>query len=202
MKRIVDLAFTLIIIFLIWPFLLILSIIVRFVLGRPIIFSQIRPGKNGIPFCIYKFRTMTDHNDVNGNLLSDNQRLTYLGKILRSTSLDELPEIFNVIRGDMSLVGPRPLLLEYLPLYSSEQNRRHEVKPGITGWAQINGRNAITWEEKLKLDIWYVDNQSIWLDLKIIAITLYKVILKKDINYNSIEPMPVFKGSSDDNINT
>jgi len=150
--------------------------------GSPILFRQTRPGLNGNPFTLYKFRTMTDERDVDGNLLSDSERLTKIGRFLRSTSLDELPELFNVVKGDMSLVGPRPLLMQYLERYTPEQARRHEVKPGITGWAQINGRNAITWEEKFKLDVWYVDNQSLLLDLKILFLTIVSVLKREGIN--------------------
>lgn len=160
------------------------------------LFSQVRPGKHGKLFRMFKFRTMTNAKDVNGNLLPDADRLTPFGRFLRSTSLDELPELINVIRGEMSLVGPRPLLTEYLPLYSPEQNRRHEVKPGMTGWAQVNGRNAISWDEKFKLDVWYVDNRSLWLDIKILAITIRNVLLRKGINNNESETMPFFKGTA------
>ena len=195
MKRYFDLILTIPGLLLISPLLLILGIFVRIFHGRPVLFSQVRPGQNGKPFCIFKFRTMTDERDSNGDLLLDNQRLTAFGRFLRSSSLDELPELINVISGDMSLVGPRPLLMEYLPLYSAEQGRRHEVKPGLTGWAQVNGRNAISWDDKFKLDVWYVNNQSLWLDIKILAITLRKIIFCKGINHSVIETMPFFKGS-------
>jgi len=155
---------------------------VRRELGRPVLFRQVRPGLHGKPFMMYKFRTMTEERDAEGRLLPDEKRLTSFGAWLRSWSLDELPELFNVLKGDMSLVGPRPLLMEYLDRYTPEQFRRHEVKPGITGWAQINGRNAISWEEKFKLDVWYVDNWSLWLDMKIIALTFWKVIKREGIN--------------------
>jgi sugar transferase EpsL len=196
MKRFFDLVLTIPGLLLISPILLILGILVRIFHGSPVLFSQVRPGQNGKPFCIFKFRTMTDERDGNGILLSDNQRITTFGRFLRSSSLDELPELINVIRGDMSLVGPRPLLMEYLPLYSAEQVRRHEVKPGLTGWAQVNGRNAIIWEDKFKFDVWYVNNQSLWLDIKILFITFYKMVLRKGINYNATETMPLFTGSS------
>ncbi|MEI7590673.1 MAG: sugar transferase, partial [Deltaproteobacteria bacterium] len=165
MKRLFDL----IVIFLMMPIcsllLALVFLIVIVVMGRQVLFYHYRPGLHGKPFIMYKFRTMTDERDSDGNLLPDEKRLTKFGKFLRSTSLDELPELWSVLKGDMSLVGPRPLLVEYLPLYTSEQMRRHEVKPGITGWAQVNGRNNISWEDKFKLDVWYVDNQSIWLDI-------------------------------------
>jgi lipopolysaccharide/colanic/teichoic acid biosynthesis glycosyltransferase len=164
-------------------------------MGRPIFFKQIRPGLRGNPFLIYKFRTMLDLRDENGNLLPDEKRLTKIGKFLRNTSLDELPELWNVLKGDMSLVGPRPLLMEYLGRYTPEQARRHNVKPGITGWAQINGRNAISWDEKFKLDVWYVDNWNIFLDLKIIFITLIKVIKREGISAEGHATMPEFKGN-------
>ncbi|MFO7152848.1 MAG: sugar transferase [Bacillota bacterium] len=164
------------------PLMLYLAWRVRRELGRPVLFRQVRPGLHGKPFMMYKFRTMTEERDAEGRLLPDEKRLTSFGAWLRSWSLDELPELFNVLKGDMSLVGPRPLLMEYLDRYTPEQFRRHEVKPGITGWAQINGRNAISWEEKFKLDVWYVDNWSLWLDMKIIALTFWKVIKREGIN--------------------
>ena len=164
------------------PILVLIGFMVRVVDGSPVLFHQVRPGIGGKPFTIFKFRTMTNEYDKKGNKLPDADRLTALGRVLRNTSLDELPELLNVIIGDMSLVGPRPLLMQYLERYTAEQARRHEVKPGITGWAQINGRNALTWEEKFKLDIWYVDNQSLWLDLKIIALTILKIIKREGIN--------------------
>ena len=170
-----------------------MSVVIR--IGRPIFFKQKRPGLKGEPFTFYKFRTMTNCEDGNGNLLPDKDRLTSFGKLLRKTSLDELPSLWNVLKGDMSLVGPRPLLMEYLPLYSIEQMRRHEVKPGITGWAQINGRNSISWEEKFKLDVWYVENQSIWLDFKIILLTIWKVLKREGISHGSEATMPKFKGN-------
>lgn len=164
-------------------------------LGSPVLFRQTRPGLNGNPFEMIKFRSMTDATDSNGNLLSNSERLTPFGKMLRATSLDELPELWNVIKGDMSLVGPRPLLMEYLPLYSDEQNRRHDARPGITGYAQVNGRNAISWDEKFKLDIWYVDNQSLWLDIKILFKTVKKVLIKDGINADSDTTMSKFTGN-------
>ena len=167
-------------------------------LNFPILFRQSRTGLNGKIFNIYKFRTMTNECDKDGILLSDESRLTKFGKFLRSTSLDELPSLWNVLKSDMSLVGPRPLLLEYLPLYSTQQARRHEVKPGITGWAQVNGRNAITWGEKFDLDVWYVDNQSIWLDIKILWLTVKKVIMRDGINQVGQSTMEKFKGNDNE----
>ncbi len=196
MKRLFDLVLTIPGFLLILPLLVILAFFVRAFLGSPIFFSQLRPGLNGKPFLMLKFRTMTDERDVTGNLLPDNERLTSFGRFLRSTSLDEFPTFFNVLKGDMSLVGPRPLLMEYLPLYTEEQNRRHEVKPGMTGWAQVNGRNAISWDEKFRFDVWYVDNQSIWLDIRILAITFINVFLRKGINHNAKETMPFFTGNT------
>ncbi|MDT0636358.1 sugar transferase [Spectribacter hydrogenoxidans] len=163
--------------------------------GRPMLFAQIRPGLHGQPFRMLKFRTMNDERGADGELLPDADRLTRFGAFLRSTSLDELPELWNVLRGDMSLVGPRPLLMEYLPLYTPEQARRHEVRPGITGWAQVNGRNALSWEEKFALDVWYVDNQSFWLDLKILWLTLWRVLKRDGISAEGEATMPRFTGS-------
>lgn len=197
MKRIFDLTLSLLLLLIFSIPLVILFFSVRHFLGVPAIFKQTRPGLRGKPFCMYKFRTMTDARDTNGQLLPDSVRLTKFGRILRASSLDELPELINVLKGDMSLVGPRPLLMEYLPLYTPEQNRRHETRPGITGWAQINGRNAIQWEQKFKLDIWYVDNQSLFLDLKIIAMTIIKVIKRADISAPNEATMPPFSGSKE-----
>lgn len=166
-------------------------------LGSPVLFRQTRPGLNGNPFDMVKFRTMTDCRDSEGNLLPNKDRLTPFGKMLRNTSLDELPELWNVIKGDMSLVGPRPLLMEYLPLYNDEQKRRHHVRPGITGYAQVNGRNAIGWGEKFELDLWYVDNQSLWLDIKILLKTIKKVIVKDDINASDNITMSKFTGNQE-----
>ena len=176
------------------PILMVLAILIRIRMGRPVMFKQMRPGLHGKPFYMYKFRTMTNKKDEQGNLFSDEQRLTRLGRFLRSSSLDELPELFNVIKGDMSLVGPRPLLMQYLDRYTSEQARRHEVKPGITGWAQVNGRNAITWEEKFALDVWYVDNRSLLLDIKILAMTVVKVFRREGISAAGEATMPEFMG--------
>ena len=181
-KRFFDLAVVFLVLILVFPLLVLIGVVVYFCLGFPVIFRQLRPGLRGRPFNIYKFRTMTEARDRQGRFLPDNKRLTRLGRILRSTSLDELPELWNVLKGDMSLVGPRPLLIKYLDRYTPEQARRHEVKPGITGWAQVNGRNAISWEDKFKLDVWYVDNWSLWLDLKIIAMTVWKILKREGIS--------------------
>jgi lipopolysaccharide/colanic/teichoic acid biosynthesis glycosyltransferase len=177
------------------PLLIPLALLVRAKLGSPIFFRQQRPGLRGRPFNILKFRTMTDDRDAQGNLLPDAQRLTPFGRWLRSTSLDELPELINIARGDMSIVGPRPLLMRYLPLYTPEQSRRHLVKPGLTGWAQINGRNAISWEERFRLDTWYVDHWSLWLDLKIILLTVIKVVRREGISEQNQATMSEFTGS-------
>lgn len=163
-------------------------------LGSPVIFKQLRPGIHGKPFTFYKFRTMTNYIDKQDNLLPDCVRLTNFGNFLRKTSFDEIPSLWNVVKGDMSLVGPRPLLMEYLDLYSPEQARRHEVRPGVTGWAQVNGRNAISWEEKFKLDVWYIDNQSLLLDIKILCLTVWKVLKRKDINQSGQATMEKFDG--------
>ncbi len=195
MKRMFDFCGAAIALLLLSPVLLVVGALVRKKLGSPVLFNQTRPGLNGEQFVIHKFRTMLDAKDKQGNLLSDARRLTRFGTFLRSTSLDELPELFNVLKGDMSLVGPRPLLMEYLPLYSSEQARRHGVRPGITGWAQVNGRNAITWEEKFNLDVWYVDNQSFWLDMKILWMTAIRVLRREGISYDGVATMHKFKGT-------
>ena len=173
----------------------VVALLVRQQMGSPVLFRQWRPGWRGQPFTMYKFRTMRDARDASGNLLSDAQRLTRLGRLLRASSLDELPELFNVLRGDMSLVGPRPLLMEYLGRYTPRQARRHEVRPGITGWAQVNGRNAIGWEQKFELDVWYVDHQSLWLDLGILGRTLLKVLRREGISAAGEATMPVFTGA-------
>jgi lipopolysaccharide/colanic/teichoic acid biosynthesis glycosyltransferase len=195
LKRIIDIIGSLIGLVVASPIIVVISIIIYITMGRPIFFKQVRPGLKGKPFVIYKFRTMLDLRDENGNLLPDEKRLTTIGKFLRSTTLDELPEFWNVLKGDMSLVGPRPLLMEYLDRYTPEQARRHNVKPGMTGWAQINGRNAITWEEKFKLDVWYVDNWNILLDLKIIFLTILKVLKREGISAEGHATMPEFMGS-------
>ncbi|MGB3610957.1 MAG: sugar transferase [Cellvibrio sp.] len=182
MKRLFDfiVSFCTLLIFL--PVILTLAILIAYKLGTPVLFSQTRPGMYGKPFKMVKFRSMTEERDTDGNLLPDSERLTKFGKFLRSSSLDELPGLWNVLKGEMSLVGPRPLLMEYLPLYNAEQYRRHEVRPGITGWAQVNGRNAISWPDKFKLDVWYVDNQSFWLDIKILFMTVKKVLVREGIS--------------------
>ncbi|MGX9220806.1 sugar transferase [Massilia varians] len=178
------------------PVMLVVALIVRLGLGGPILFTQARPGLGGKAIHVYKFRTMTSERDSAGKLLPDDRRLTRLGLFLRKTSLDELPQLFNVIRGDLSLVGPRPLLMEYLPLYSPRQARRHDVRPGITGWAQVNGRNAISWEQKFEYDVWYVENRSFFLDLRILALTVKKVLGRSDISAQGTNTMPKFEGSS------
>jgi len=179
-----------------WPVLLVVAVLVRRKLGSPVVFSQVRPGLGGKPFRMYKFRTMTEAKGPNGELLPDDIRLTPFGRFLRSTSLDELPELWNVLKGEMSLVGPRPLLMEYLPLYTVEQARRHEARPGITGWAQVNGRNAISWEDKFRLDVWYVDNQSLWLDIRILWMTVKKVVVREGIAAAGEATTTKFTGSA------
>ncbi len=196
MKRIFDFCASMIILILLSPIILTVGILVRIKLGSPVFFKQQRPGLHGKPFYFYKFRTMTNAKDENGQLLPDEYRLTSFGKFLRRTSLDEFPQLINVVKGDISLVGPRPLLMDYLALYTKEQAKRHLVKPGITGWAQINGRNSISWEEKFVLDVWYVENRTFLLDLKILFLTLYKVIKSKDINQPGNVTVEKFKGSS------
>ena len=187
------LALCLIIIFL--PAYIIIAIFIFIKMGRPILFRQKRPGLYEKIFGIYKFRTMTNEKNKNGDLLPDEQRLVSVGKFIRSISLDELPQLFNVLKGEMSFVGPRPLLIEYLPLYNEKQKERHNVKPGITGWAQVNGRNAIGWEQKFDYDVWYVENQSFWLDMKILWMTLLKVVKRSDISSDTAATMEKFKGS-------
>ncbi len=196
MKRIVDILVSFFGIVLLTPIFLLVAFLIRKNLGSPVIFSQIRPGIDGKPFKMYKFRSMKNAIDTSGNPLPDAERLTPFGQKLRSTSLDELPELWNVLKGDMSLVGPRPLLMEYLPLYDKEQYRRHEMRPGITGWAQINGRNAISWEDKFKLDVWYVDNQSLKLDLKILLLTIKKVFIKEGVSSSGEVTTSKFTGSN------
>ena len=195
MKRMLDLLFVIISAPLVLPVIAVCALFVRIALGRPIFFSQIRAGRDGRPFRMFKFRTMTDARDAAGQLLPDQQRLTPLSRRLRALSLDELPELWNVLTGDMSLVGPRPLLTDYVPLYSAEQSRRHEVLPGITGWAQVNGRNALSWEARFALDVWYVDHASSALDLKILWLTLWRVAQREDISPAGHATMPVFRGS-------
>ena len=194
-KRLFDILIALTALILLSPIIWIVSIKVANNLGKPVLFKQERPGLNGKIFEMNKFRSMKDSTNEKGELLSDKERLTPFGERLRSSSLDELPGLWSVIKGDMSLVGPRPLLVEYLPLYSKEQARRHDLKPGITGWAQINGRNTLSWEEKFKLDVWYVDNQSFWLDIKILILTIRKVFIKEDINADGEATMSKFTGS-------
>lgn len=194
-KRVIDIFLSLVFILLFWWLYIVVAILVRLKLGSPIVFTQKRPGLNEKIFTMYKFRTMTDKKDVNGNLLPDKERLTKFGKFLRSTSLDEIPELLNVLKGEMSLVGPRPLLVDYLPKYTKAEKRRHEVRPGITGFAQINGRNNTTWEERFKNDIYYVENISFLLDLKIIIKTLLKVVKRSDINQSEDIPMKNFLDS-------
>lgn len=195
LKRVFDFSIALFCLVLLFPLLLIITTVVWFKLGYPVFFHQQRPGLHGRPFTINKFRTMADSRDQKGRLLSDTERLTVFGCFLRSTSLDELPELFNILKGDMSFVGPRPLLMEYLPFYSMEQARRHEVKSGITGWAQVNGRNAISWEEKFKYDVWYIDNYSMWLDIKILFLTVLKVIKREGIGQEGHISIEKFMGS-------
>lgn len=195
MKRIIDITFAAIGLVFLCPIFILISIAINLKMGSPILFRQKRPGLGGKPFEMFKFRTMCDAIDAYGRPLPDGDRLTKLGRFLRSSSLDELPELWNVLKGDMSLVGPRPLLMEYLPLYSQEQARRHEVRPGVTGWAQVNGRNAISWDEKFALDVWYVDNRSFWLDLKIIWLTIWKVVKRDGIDDAGGIGQDKFKGS-------
>lgn len=194
-KRIFDLVFTTLGLIIISPILILISLAVWITLGSPILFRQQRPGLNSEPFIIFKFRSMTKDIDQNGVALSDEERITRLGQILRSTSLDELPEMFNILKGEMSWVGPRPLLMQYLPRYSPEQARRHDVLPGITGWAQIHGRNILSWEDKFKHDVWYVDNWSLWLDIKILAITFWKVIRREGISQPGYVSSELFMGN-------
>jgi lipopolysaccharide/colanic/teichoic acid biosynthesis glycosyltransferase len=196
MKRTFDIVVSLGALVLLAPVLVVLALSVRITLGGPVIFRQRRPGQGGRIFEIWKFRTMTDAQDANGQLRPDSERLAPFGRWLRASSLDELPELWNVLRGDMSLVGPRPLLVEYLPLYSPEQARRHEVRPGLTGWAQVNGRNALTWEEKYRLDVWYVDHRSFRLDLKILAMTVATVFRREGIAAAGVATMPRFTGTT------
>lgn len=196
MKRLLDMLGAGLGLFLFFPVLLVVAWKVRRQMGSPVLFRQARPGCRGKPFEMIKFRTMRDATGPDGQLLSDAERLTPFGKFLRSSSLDELPELWNVLKGDMSLVGPRPLLMEYLPLYTPEQARRHAVPPGITGWAQVNGRNALSWEEKFKLDVWYVDNRTLWLDLKILWLTVRKVLIREGISADGEATMSKFTGGN------
>lgn len=196
MKRFFDSVVALAALIFLLPVLLVLYCLIAIKMGRPVFFKQTRPGLNGVPFNMVKFRSMTDARDGNGELLADSVRLTGFGKMLRATSLDELPELWNVLKGEMSLVGPRPLLMEYLPLYTKEQAKRNNVRPGITGWAQINGRNAISWEQKFELDAWYADNHTFWLDIKILLLTVWKVLKRSDISSDDHATMKKFTGSA------
>jgi sugar transferase EpsL len=200
-KRAFDLAAAVLASLIFLPAMLLISILIRWRMGAPVLFRQMRPGLNSIPFELMKFRTMHESTDQHGNPLPDGMRLSALGSILRRYSLDELPQLFNVVRGDMSLVGPRPLLMEYLPLYSPRQARRHEVRPGITGWAQVNGRNAISWEQKFDFDVWYVDHQCFALDLRILAMTVMRVFRGSDINEPGAVTMTKFAGTQDKAVN-
>lgn len=194
-KRLFDFLIALVALLVIWPVLLIVAIWLHFAnKGAGAFFTQERPGRNGKIFKLFKFKSMTDERDENGELLPDEYRLTPVGRFVRATSIDELPQLINVLKGDMSLIGPRPLLVQYLPLYTPEQMRRHDVRPGITGWAQVNGRNAISWGDKFRLDVWYVDNLSLWLDVKIIFITIKKVLFRENINSASATTMEAFNG--------
>lgn len=195
-KRLFDFIISLFALIVFSPLMFLLALLVRFNIGSPILFTQERPGLNGSVFKMLKFRTMLNSTDSQNRFLSDDKRITKFGAFLRSTSLDELPGLLNVLKGDMSLVGPRPLLVQYLPLYNKEQARRHNVRPGITGWAQVNGRNAISWEDKFKFDVWYVDNQSFLLDIKILFLTVKKVFVREGISANGVATMPLFKGSN------
>lgn len=196
-KRVFDLVLALLLIVLLAPAMLLVAILVKQKLGSPVLFRQVRPGKSGVPFEMVKFRTMTDARDAQGNLMPDAERLPPFGQMLRSTSLDELPELWNVLKGEMSFVGPRPLLMQYLPLYSSEQRRRHDVKPGITGWAQVEGRNALSWDEKFAADLWYVDHRNMWLDLQILWRTIGTVLRRTDVSAQGEATMPPFTGNAD-----
>ncbi len=195
-KPIGDRLLALLLLLLFAPFLLLCTLAIKVAMGTPIFFTQKRPGRCGSIFTIYKFRTMTNDTDAAGNLLPDAQRLKGVGKLVRSLSLDELPQLFNVLKGDMSFIGPRPLLVEYLPLYNDKQKKRHNVKPGITGWAQVNGRNAISWQEKFDLDVWYVENLSFWLDLKIMLLTFYKVFKREGVSAQDHITMEKFNGNN------
>lgn len=195
-KRLFDILVGILVGLLLLPVILFIAVLIRVYLGRPVFFRQLRPGLHGNPFKMIKFRTMKLGFDKNGNLLPDEERMTRLGTFLRKSSLDELPELWNVLKGDMSLVGPRPLLIEYLPLYSQDQTRRHEIRPGVTGWAQVNGRNAISWEKKFELDVWYVDNRSFWLDVRILWLTIIKVFFREGVSQDGHVTMEKFRGSS------
>lgn len=196
LKRLFDIALSTVLLALFLPIFILVFVLIRLNMGSPVLFRQIRPGLNGHPFTLYKFRTMSDVLHENGNVLPDGMRLTDLGRILRKISFDELPQLFNVFKGDMSLVGPRPLLMEYLPLYSPEQAKRHLVRPGITGWAQVHGRNTISWHHKFCLDVWYVENASFMVDMKILCLTLKKVLRRDGINASDTDTMKKFTGNS------
>lgn len=196
MKRVFDFIVSLIALIILSPVISVTAFLIRLKIGSPVLFKQQRPGLNEKPFYVYKFRSMTDERDSNDELLPDDVRLTSFGKVVRKLSLDELPQLWNVHKGDMSFVGPRPLLMEYLPLYNERQARRHEVRPGITGWAQVNGRNAISWEEKFELDVWYVENRSFWLDIKILFMTVLKVFKSEGISQDGQATMTKFEGSN------
>jgi lipopolysaccharide/colanic/teichoic acid biosynthesis glycosyltransferase len=196
MKRVFDFIASLILLVALAPLMIALALVIRLRMGAPVIFSQARPGLHGSLFRLYKFRTMSNAADDDGELLPDAERLTRFGRFLRASSLDEFPAIWNVLKGDMSLVGPRPLLVEYLPLYSAEQNRRHEVRPGITGWAQVNGRNRLSWKKKFEMDVWYVDNRSLFLDIKILVMTLVCVFQRRDISHEGHATMEKFRGNN------
>ena len=195
MKRVFDFVVALLLTILVMPMMLLVALLIIVTMGRPVLFKQQRPGLGGQSFYIYKFRTMMNTCDINGELLPDKERLTNIGKILRQYSIDELPQLFNVLKGELSIVGPRPLLMEYMDLYTEKQARRHEVPPGITGWAQINGRNTISWEERFELDLWYVDNHSFYLDMKIILMTLFKVFRSEGVSQEGHVTMSKFKGT-------
>ncbi|MBT2616206.1 MULTISPECIES: sugar transferase [unclassified Bacillus (in: firmicutes)] len=195
MKRIIDFLISLILLVILSPIMVIIGIFIKYNLGTPVLFKQTRPGFNGKPFTLYKFRSMNNQTDEQGKPLPDHLRLTRFGNALRKLSLDELPQLVNVVKGDLSLVGPRPLLMEYLPLYNDDQAKRHDVRPGITGWAQVNGRNAISWEEKFTLDVWYVNHQSLLLDFKILLLTIVKVVKSEGVNSGTNETMLPFRGS-------
>ncbi len=197
-KRLFDLMLVVPSLLMLSPLLMVLVVLIRIQLGSPVFFTQMRPGRHGRPFWILKFRTMNNLKDSNGVLLSDADRLASFGRFLRSSSLDELPELINVLKGEMSFVGPRPLLLEYIDRYTPQQSRRHEVQPGITGWAQINGRNSLSWEKKFELDVWYVDNQSLWLDIRIIFLTFWKILKRENISQEGQATMSKFMGTKQD----
>lgn len=197
MKRGLDVLVAFLLLLALWPVMLLLALLVRRYLGSPVLFRQQRPGLHGKPFMLCKFRSMSDARDAQGQLMPDAVRLGHFGKLLRKTSLDELPQLWNVLRGDMSLVGPRPLLMQYLPRYSARQAMRHDVRPGITGWAQVNGRNALSWEQRFELDVWYVENQSLWLDLKILVMTVRRVFGSRDVSAAGHVTMPEFMGNEE-----